>query len=306
MDLRTDRLSEAANEVPLKYSFTSLESALGRRDEFSGVAVCSPPKFHVAQSLELLKSGLPILLEKPVSPDLESCRLLHRELARGGEVLLGYTYRWWPPVKRLKAAIESGVLKTLRHARFVMSAHLADWHPWEPYQEFFMASRELGGGALLDESHFIDLMIWFFGVPEKVFARVEKISDLEIETDDLVDVVATYADGPVVTIHLDLFGRPHEKQVTVVGEGGTVKCLFDPHEVRIGGDPDPKWAIESFPLDRNEMFLGVDREFLSIISGGVARPTCTIEDGLKVLEVIEACRESQRTNREIGVKGCLL
>jgi predicted dehydrogenase len=185
-----------------------------------------------------------------------------------------------------------------------MSAHLADWHPWEPYQDFFMASRELGGGALLDESHFIDLMVWFFGVPEKIFARVEKISDLEIETDDLVDIVAAYADGLRVTIHLDLFGRPHEKQVTVVGERGTVKCLFDPHEVRIGHDPEAKWTVESFALDRNEMFFGVAREFLSIIRGSLTHPTCTVEDGLKVLELVEACRESQRTSREIRVKGC--
>ena len=59
---------------------------------------------------------------------------------------------------------EANAVGGLRHARFVMSAHLADWHPWERYQDFFMASRDQGGGALLDESHFIDLMLWFFGV----------------------------------------------------------------------------------------------------------------------------------------------
>mgnify|MGYP001951126429 CR=1 FL=1 len=31
-----------------------------------------------------------------------------------------------------------------------MSAHLADWHPYEPLADFFMSSAELGGGALLD------------------------------------------------------------------------------------------------------------------------------------------------------------
>jgi predicted dehydrogenase len=45
-----------------------------------------------------------------------------------------------------------------------MSAHLADWHPWERYQDFFMAQAALGGGALLDESHFLDLMLWSLAV----------------------------------------------------------------------------------------------------------------------------------------------
>jgi predicted dehydrogenase len=68
-----------------------------------------------------------------------------------------------------------------------MAAHLADWHPWERYQDFFMSSKTMGGGAILDESHWLDLMLWFFGTPEKLFAKVDKISDLEIETDDNVD-----------------------------------------------------------------------------------------------------------------------
>jgi predicted dehydrogenase len=218
-------------------------------------------------------------------------------------VLLGYTYRWWEPLKRMKTIMESGAIGAVRHARFVMSAHLADWHPWEPYQNFFMASRDLGGGALLDESHFIDLMVWFFGVPQELFACVEKISDLEIDTDDLVDIVAGYPDGRRVTIHLDLFGRPHEKQVTVVGERGTIKCLFDPNEVRVGHQAEAAWAVESFALDRNEMFLGVAREFLGLLNSGWQRvPTCTVEDGLKVLELVEACKESQRTHQVVRLQ----
>ena len=265
MDPRADRLSQAATEVPMQYQFTSLEVALQHAAQFTGVAICSPPKFHVEQSLAALDVSLPVLLEKPVSPDATSCRRLQQRLEKGGSLLLGYTYRWWEPVKRLKTLIDSGTIGTLRHARFVMSAHLADWHPWERYQDFFMASQVLGGGALLDESHFIDLMLWFFGRPERLFARVEKISDLEITTDDLVDISAVYPKEFRVTIHLDLFGRPHEKHIVVVGEQGTLQCLFSPDAVRLGRSPEPNWETESFSVQRNDMFLGVAREFLEMI-----------------------------------------
>jgi len=299
MDPRADRLEQAVAEIPLKYKFHDLPTALKHAGEFAGLAVCSPPKFHADQSIAALDAGLPVLLEKPPAPDIDGCRKISERLTQGGELLLGYTYRWWPPVKRLKSLIEAGTVGTLRHARFTMSAHLADWHPWERYQNFFMASRELGGGALLDESHFVDLMIWFFGMPERLFARVEKISDLDIGTDDLVDISAAYKDRFRVSIHLDLFGRPHEKRIVVVGENGTLECLFYPDEIRVGHDAEPKWETESFVVDRNDMFVGAAREFLKVANGTCPSLTCTIVDGLKVLEVLEACRESQRTGGEV-------
>ena len=302
MDPRRDRLEEAGRELSIKHQFTDLQAALSHAGEFSGVAVCSPPKFHVEQSQAALELGLPVLLEKPASVDAESCQPLQRTVQQGGKLLLGYTYRWWPPIIRLKTLIDNGAVGSLRHARFVMSAHLADWHPWERYQDFFMASRELGGGALLDESHFIDLMLWFFGVPERVFARIDKISDLAIDTDDVVDIVATYPQGFRVTIHLDLFGRPHEKHITVAGETGTAQCLFGPDVVRIGRTPGQEWETETFSVERNDMFMGVAREFLELIGGTRRESTCTILDGMTVLDVLGACRKSQGSRCEVVLK----
>lgn len=298
-DPRRDRLDQAATEIPVKLRFDTMESALQSGCAFDGVAVCSPPRYHVSQSLVALDAGIPVLLEKPVSPDYADCLRLFERLEQGGELLLGYTYRWWEPLRRLRDLIRAGKIGRVRLARFTMSAHLADWHPWEPYQEFFMASRELGGGALLDESHFIDLMLWFFGRPERLFARVEKISDLEITTDDFVEVSAVYSNGLRASIHLDLIGRPHEKRVVCVGESGTLQCRFDPNELRFCNTCDPAWEVELYALDRNDMFMGVAREFLDLISGSRRPLTCNIGDGLGVLEIVEACRRSQETGEEI-------
>jgi predicted dehydrogenase len=299
MDPRSDRLDQAAAEVPVEQRFASLHDALDAPVSYSGVAVCSPPQYHVEQSISALSEGLPILLEKPVSPEAASCRVLAEAVQRCGKLLLGYTYRWWPPLKLVRSIVESGTLGSLRHARFVMSAHLADWHPWERYQDFFMASKALGGGALLDESHFIDLMLWFFGMPERVFARVEKISNLEIDTDDLVDISAAYPDGLRVSIHLDLFGRPHEKHIVICGEKGTVRCLFSPDEVQVGRAAEDVWERHPFEIERNDMFVGVASDFLKLIESDGERLVCDIQDGSRVLEVVEACRRSQASGRDI-------
>jgi predicted dehydrogenase len=296
-DPRADRLQQIKKELPLIKTHDVFQEVLS--SEYSGVVIASPPSFHVAQATAFLELGIPIFLEKPISPDLTSAlRLQHAARLSDVPLLLGYTYRWWPPLIELRRRLQNGVLGSLRHARFVMSAHLADWHPWENYRDFFMASRELGGGALLDESHFIDLMLWLFGLPTALLGRVERLSSLEITSDDNVDVIAVYANGFRVIIHLDLYGRPHEKSVSVIGEEGTLQCLFDPNVLRFSTVMKNSWQITTFDVDRNDMFLSAAQEFLEIINTKHS-PSCSVADGVQVLRCVEAIRKSTSEERTI-------
>jgi predicted dehydrogenase len=300
MDPRADRLQEmAAAGIALTAAYRSVEEAWNQAASFDGVVVASPPRFHVEQCLAALEHRLPVLLEKPVSPDLESALRLEQEVGRCRiPLLLGYTWRWWPSLLRVRELLAEGVVGALRHVTFTMAAHLADWHPWERYQDFFMASRELGGGALLDESHWLDLMLWYFGRPDSIFATVDKLSDLEIDSDDNVDMVASYPGNHLrVVLHLDLFRRPHEKSIQFVGENGTL--VWEPNQIKIGKTLDPHWKIERFSQERNDMFVAVAREFLEVLDGRPVR-TCTIADGVQVLRVVEAARRSSRERCSIA------
>jgi predicted dehydrogenase len=298
MDPRQDRLDDLrAEEINLKAVFTSVEEAFASGDTFDGVVVASPPSFHVDQCISALQRGLPVLLEKPVSPDLSSALKLQAAAKETSTpLLLGYTWRWWPPLQKVKQLVDDQVVGELKFVKFTMAAHLADWHPWERYQDFFMANKTMGGGAILDESHWLDLMLWFFGIPEKLFANVEKVSDLEIETDDNVDMLVFYHNGMRVSLHLDLYARPHEKSIQFVGEDGTL--IWEPNLIKIGKGMDPDWEVEEFNYDRNDMFVGVVEEFLKILAGDDTQ-TCNIDDGIRVLELIEAARQSSSTEKVI-------
>jgi len=299
MDPRADRLQGVKEKMDIKGAYTSLEDSLNTDERIDGVAVASPPAYHVEQSIAALKRGIPVLLEKPVCPDEAGAQKLAkvtREL--GVPLLLTYTWRWWAPLRKVKELLERKAIGQVRHVKFVMSAHLADWHPWENYWDFFMASKALGGGALLDESHWIDLMLWFFGKPERLIASIGKISDLKIETDDNVDMLVFYKDGLRVTLHLDLYGRPHEKYIRFVGEEGTIYWTVDPNRLKIGRDMAEVWETQEFDCERNDMFLAADREFLAVLNGGKVN-TCTVEDGMKVLSLIEAARKSSESGRVV-------
>src|SRR5207244_1682950 len=95
-------------------------------NDFGGLVVCSPPRFHVEQAIRAVEGGVPVFLEKPVSPDAASARRLSGVVSRTGvPLLLGYTYRWWPPLQEMARRIKANAVGRPLSARCVMSAHLA-------------------------------------------------------------------------------------------------------------------------------------------------------------------------------------
>ncbi len=299
-DPREERTAELAEETSVVHSFSDLNNALNIK-ELDGVVVASPTAFHSEQTIKAIEHGLPVLLEKPSSKTLaETHQMLRCMNKTTGRVLLGYTWRWWKPLSRTKQLLDEGRIGKILQVQFHMSAHLADWHPWEPYQDFFMSSTELGGGALLDESHWIDLMLWFFGKPLSLYGQVEKNSNLEIETDDNVDVILNYPDGLRITLHLDLFGRPHEKFIRFIGDKGTMVWSAEPNRISIGTSMEQQWEHEEFTCERNDMFVSVAKEFLSVLDHG-STETCRLEDGVMVMQIIEAIRKSHQEQKVVRV-----
>lgn len=299
VDPRADRRAEMGGEVALVAGYDDVDSALAGGG-FEGAVVASPTAFHATQAESCLRSGVPVLLEKPVSPGLtEALALAAAVDDSAAALLLGYTWRWWPPLVEARRRVAAGDLGRVIHARFHMAAHLADWHPYERYQDWFMSDASLGGGALLDESHWIDQMLWLFGVPQRVYARIEHLSELEISSDDNVDMVVEYEDGPRVTMHLDLFARPHVKVIELVGEEGTLR--WTPNELAIGKGGEGEWETQAWDNERNDMFVAVAREFMGVMAGEAPK-TCTIGDGVAVLRVIEAARRASEQGRSVAVE----
>ena len=104
MDPRSDRLEEVKQEINVVRTYRSIEEAFSEGSEnIDGVIVASPPVCHVDQSIAALERGIPVLLEKPVSPDEASARRLQDVVNNTGiPLLLGYTWRWWPPLAKVR------------------------------------------------------------------------------------------------------------------------------------------------------------------------------------------------------------
>jgi predicted dehydrogenase len=143
-------------------------------------------------------------------------------------------------------------------------------------------------------------MLWLFEWPDQLVATVERLSDLEIDTDDNVDVSLRLPSGARIGIHLDLYSRPHERSIRVFGNAGSIEWNNEANHVRAFQTGRDIWETETFTCERNEMFLAEARHFLRVLDGAEA-PLCTLADGCRVLQLVEAIRESARQGTTVRV-----
>jgi predicted dehydrogenase len=111
-----------------------------------------------------------------------------------------------------------------------------------------------------------------------------------------------YAGGLRASLHLDLIGRPHEKWIRFVGEEGTLLWSADPNRIAIGRTAAQQWEERTFACERNDMFVAVAREFLRVLDGAPVA-TCTLAEGVQVLEIVDAARRSHAEGRRVRLGG---
>jgi len=127
--------------VPL---YTSL-AELFTRDKPDGVVLATPNTLHLAQALACIAAGVPMLLEKPIAPNVADAQALVRAAdAAQSRILIGHHRAHSPILAKAREVIEAGVLGRLvaitGSAMFFKPDHYFAEAPWR---------RELGGGPIL-------------------------------------------------------------------------------------------------------------------------------------------------------------
>ena len=295
VDTRPDRRAEVVERFGVQRVYASLEDAFQER--WDGVVVCTPPSSHVPVARAAVEQGAHVLAEKPLASSLDGVQELERLVKEKGVTFTaGYTYRFWPAINKFRDLALAGAIGRVYSVRIIFSEYLPDWHPWEDYRSFYMASQEAGGGALLDESHTVDFARWIFGEVVEVAGFNGRVSTLEIASDDLAELVLKFQSGAVGSIHLDIFGRSYQKSMEALGEHGNLRWDYYQNRVELYHAADRRWEAFLFTEERNHMFLEEDRHFLKCIAGE-ATPKVDLQDSLRTLRCLMAARESSRTGR---------
>jgi len=109
-DLGEDRLSHMRNLYPQIETTTDYRRILGRKD-VDAVVVATPPETHERLTVEALRAGKHVFVEKPLALSAVEGTRMVEEAAKAGRVLMvGHTFVYTAAVNKIKEVIASGEL----------------------------------------------------------------------------------------------------------------------------------------------------------------------------------------------------
>jgi predicted dehydrogenase len=270
-------------------------------DDLDGVLICTPPHLHTNMAKRVAEHGLNQLLEKPLAQNLSGVDDLITTLKnRGVWAMVGYSMRFHPGVLEVRKVVESGVLGRILGVRAEVGQYLPDWHPHEDYRDWYMSHEEQGGGALLDLSHEIDYLRWLLGDVAEVSAAVTHVSNLDLDTDDLSELILRFETGVIGNVHVDLVQRQYRRHCSIVGTEGTALWDYSTGAVELRMADSALDQTLRYQDARNDQFVDQLSHYLACLRGE-ATPLVDVEDAAKTLEVVLAAKRSSAERRWVSL-----
>ncbi|PKN91593.1 MAG: hypothetical protein CVU44_18600 [Chloroflexi bacterium HGW-Chloroflexi-6] len=284
---------------------TDLAEALEKHRP-QAVIVANPTALHMEVAIPAAQAGCAVLLEKPIADDLSRvAELRDAALKNGSRILVGFQFRFHPTLNKAKELIEAGALGKILTAHAHWGEYLPNWHPWEDYRASYAARDDLGGGVVRTLTHPLDYLRFLLGEVVSLHALSGQISPLELSgVEDVSEIGLRFASGAIGGVHVNYFQRPAVHRLEIVGTAGTLRwdnadgmlIHFQMPDAFGGIYPQPAAAIETrYPLpdgfERNQLFVAQTQHFLKVAAGESA-PICTLEDGVRALEMALAARNS--------------
>jgi len=269
--------------------------------------VCSPASTHMLYAQIFADNKSSIFIEKPISTSPNGIKNLIKTCEQNRTVLqVGYNLRFSVSLQKFKEIVDSGKLGSLQKIECETGQYLPDWRPESDYRVGVSARKELGGGVLLELSHEIDYLRWIFGEVIWVSGELTTESDLEIDVEDTARFKMGFHDmsdlnGLVADVSLDFVRRTPSRICRVYGSIANLEWNGLTGEVSIFEHNKNAW--EKIYTDPNDLNKTYELEWLSFIDSVNTgnKPFVTGEDGLRVIEIIEAIRIASDTGGKVPV-----
>lgn len=221
-DILPDRAVAFGAEFTCRH-YVDLEQML-RKERADALVVCTPNYLHAVHSIAGMEAGLHVLCEKPMAISIEEAFTMKRTAeATKCRLHVVKQNRHNPPVvflNRLLANESLGKISSFQINGFWnrgISYYENSWH----------AKKAEDGGMLYTQfSHFIDLMIWMLGVPERISGMAGNFLHKGIsEYEDTAMFSVQMPGGTLGSLHFTVnsYRTNMEGSFTVFGEKGTIK-----------------------------------------------------------------------------------
>jgi len=293
---------KTVNQVPefADFVFTGMEEALAFAPQIA--VISNPASLHIDSAIPLVQAGVHLLIEKPLSTSVAGVLNLLEECKRNNVILaIGYNLRFSPSLLKFKSLIDDGIIGRVWSVRSEAGQYLPSWRPESDYRHSVSAQSSMGGGVLLELSHELDYLRWIFGDIDWVQAMLSKQGELEIDVEDSAHILMGFTpqkmgEKIVATVDLDFIRQDAVRACNVIGEFGSLTWNGLDGSVKLWKINAEGWQeIYRCLPDRDQMYIGELEDFLSSV-WNKTQPRVPGNDGLKVLQIVDAVRYSSQSN----------
>lgn len=296
--------------------YGSLEELL-ERDRPDGVVLATPNRLHFEQAMTCIAAGVPILLEKPITPTVaEAEQLVATVEASGVRVLIGHHRAHSPIMTRAGQIIESGVL-----GRLVAVMGSATFYKPDEYFAEAPWRREPGGGPILlnmiHEVHNLRMLCGEIVAVQAIASHAAR----GFEVEDSATINLRFESGALGSFMLSDTAACARSWEQTSRENGAYPTYEDEDCYVIAGTNGtlsvPTMRLKTYANDRDRSWwkpfrvstvdlvradpIGLQMEHFGAVVRGEMPPLVSARDGLANLRIVEAIAEAARTGRTVDV-----
>lgn len=275
------------------------------RDDVDVVCIFTPNAFHREIAIDAAKAGKHLVITKPLEITLDRVDDIIKAADENGvKLATEYMARFQPGHYLGYQAIADGSLGKLVTGEFTYKC-------FRP-QSYYTGTRgtwavDGGGVMLLQAIHSLDVMLWYMGEVESVFARWGTLTH-EMESEDTALAIVTFTSGAMATLvgtttfHNDRPGGQYGGgSMTRIEVGGTDGSLI----MQDGAVAMWKSLHAEQPPEATSAALNTFQDMARWVrDDAYTSPTLVkAADSRKAIELIHAIYESARTGQLIRLAG---
>jgi len=302
-----------STELPNGVLFFNDVDAMLDSGEVDAVIVATPHLSHRAMGEKVLKRGLHLMMEKPLTASkLDGERLLGIPLKEGQQFGMMMNLRTHPQMQRIKSLLEDGRLGEIQRVQWTIT----NWFRSEAYyasSEWRATWKGEGGGVLINQAlHNLDLLQWFCGMPKSLQAFCRFGNDHDIEVEDQVTAFLEFPNGATGVFSTSTGEAPGVNRLEIAGTQGLILLEADTLTVQRNQVDSreylrttdnafgtPETTQEVFPAgEENPSHSGVLSNFVDAVQGTATLLT-DAREGLKSVELANAMVYSAWTNKPV-------
>lgn len=196
--------------------------------------ICSPNNLHMKHALICAKAGCHLFIEKPLSHNLANINKLNR-ICREKRLItfVSCNMRFHSCLQFIHNYLREEKLGKVYSIQHEFGYYLPYWRPDQDYRKNYAAKKSTGGGIILDDIHEFDLLFWLNNFEKVIKSKsvFGKVSNLEIETEDICLAIFKFRNKVLGLVRCDYLQKKRSRNCKIIGEKGNLFWNLDGNKV---------------------------------------------------------------------------